>query len=147
MSTAFFQITLKLFLLRERNERLEFLVLRDRKSQWGDLPGGRLEKGEILKPLNVALNREIREELGESVSIRVDKEPFFIFGTVMADGGHEALGIAYTGTLESGEVELSDEHDLMEWVDVKTYDPSPLFHGHMRDAVIRFQTIQNNEKQ
>lgn len=137
MNPAFFQITLKLFLIKEG----KFLVLKDRKSQFGDLPGGRLGEKEIYSPLTEALAREVCEELGDEIEYMVSDEPVFIFPMKMWSGGHEALGISFVGFYESGDIVLSDEHDFMEWVDLLTYDPSLLFSEHMLDAVNKFLTM------
>jgi hypothetical protein len=57
MTPGFFQISLKLFLMRGD----ELLILRDRASKYGDLPGGRLGETEIYLPFPESLGREIRE--------------------------------------------------------------------------------------
>lgn len=137
MNPAFFQITLKLFLIKEG----QFLVLRDRKSGFGDLPGGRLGEKEIYEPLTTALAREVGEELGDEIQYMVSDEPAFIFPMKMWSGGYEALGIAFVGFYDSGEIDLSDEHDHMEWVDLISYDPADLFSEHMLDAVRKFLTM------
>lgn len=137
MTPGFFQITLKVFLLRP-GANPEFLVLRDRESQMGDLPGGRLSESEIYEPFKDAIAREMREELGE-VAYRLAEEPAFYFGHRIRNGGHPALGIAFTAEYLGGEIALSDEHDWMAWVPAKTYVPAPLFQEHMLSAVLRFQ--------
>lgn len=63
MKPGFFQITLKVVLVKER----DFLVLRDAQTQQGDLPGGRLAQAEFYEPWADSLYRELREELGSSV--------------------------------------------------------------------------------
>jgi len=135
MTPGFFQITQKVFLIRGD----DFLVLRDRKTQFGDLPGGRLAANEIYEPLEHAIAREMREELG-NVDYRLQAEPAFLFPHRIQDGGHPALGIAYIAKYLGGDPTLSDEHDWMSWANIREYDPRPLFCEHMLDAVLRFQS-------
>lgn len=137
MTPGFFQITLKVFLHRNKAEP-EFLVLRDKDSQVGDLPGGRLSEMEIYEPFKDSIAREMREELGD-VSYKLVEEPAFYFGHRIRNGGHPALGIAFTAEYLGGEIRLSDEHDWMAWVPAATYAPAPLFEEHMLSAVLRFQ--------
>ena len=135
MTPGFFQISLKLFLMRGD----ELLILRDRASKYGDLPGGRLGETEIYLPFPESLGREIREELGESVRYSLNPEPLFVFPHKMI-AGHEALGIAFIGRYEGGEIELSEEHGQMKWENVRSFDPRSVFFAHLLDAVLRFQS-------
>ncbi len=139
MNPAQFQITLKLFLIRNKS----LLVLRDRKSGLGDLPGGRLGEGEIFQPFTVSLAREVSEELGEDIEYRVSDEPAFLFPMKMWADGSEALGIAFIGFFDEGNIELSDEHDQMFWVDLDTWNPGGLFKDYMLDACHRFLRLYN----
>lgn len=138
MTPGFFQITLKVFLLRKASSGQEFLVLKDKDSQMGDLPGGRLAEPEIYESFSDAIAREMREELG-AVEYRLREEPAFYFGHRIRNGGHPALGIAFTAEYLGGDIVLSDEHDWMSWVNLKDYDPRGLFQEHMLSAVLRFQ--------
>ncbi|HNH08033.1 MAG TPA: NUDIX hydrolase, partial [Leptospiraceae bacterium] len=62
-----FQITQKLFLRKGQ----KLLVLRDRKSGLGDLPGGRMTEKEFFSDWKESLKRELVEELGSSFSIKI----------------------------------------------------------------------------
>jgi len=136
---AFFQITLKLFLI-DNEGRL--LILRDRKSGLGDLPGGRLGKGEIYNSWMDSLNREIIEELGSDIEYTVSEDPIFCFPHYMISDQCEGLGIAYTGKFIKGSIVLSDEHDYMEWADPESYSFENLYRDHMLDAVLKFTDMR-----
>ncbi|MDF3820703.1 NUDIX domain-containing protein [Leptospira sp. 96542] len=126
-----FQITQKLF-LRKGNM---LLVMRDRKSGHGDLPGGRMNEDEFFENWMDSIQREILEELGSNVKISVNSEPLFVHKHRVEDGNLPCIIIGYSAELLAGEITLSDEHDFMDWVDVRSYDPSSLFSEYMLDAV------------
>lgn len=137
MTPGFFQITLKVFLIRRADEP-EFLVLKDSESQLGDLPGGRLAEQEIEEPFRDSIAREMREELGR-IEYELTEDPLFYFPHRIRNGGYPALGIAFLARYKSGNIELSEEHDSAEWVGVKSYRPEILFTEHLLSAVRRFQ--------
>jgi 8-oxo-dGTP pyrophosphatase MutT (NUDIX family) len=128
---GFFQITQKLFL--RDGEML--LVMRDRKSGFGDLPGGRMDEDEFYNDWMISIDREIREELGSEVKIKVNPKPFMFHKHRVNEGNHPCVIIGYHAELISGKIRMSDEHDFMEWVNINNYNPSPLFTEYMLDAV------------
>ncbi|ABZ95642.1 Hypothetical protein LBF_3173 [Leptospira biflexa serovar Patoc strain 'Patoc 1 (Ames)'] len=128
---GFFQITQKLF-LRDGDS---LLVLRDQKSGHGDLPGGRMNEDEFFDDWTQSIFREINEELGEDINIEVNPIPIFVHKHRVNDGNFPCIIIAYNAKLIDGNVKLSDEHDYMEWVDIKKFDPKNLFSEYMLDAV------------
>jgi 8-oxo-dGTP pyrophosphatase MutT (NUDIX family) len=128
---GFFQITQKLF-LRDGDS---LLVLRDQKSGHGDLPGGRMNEDEFFDDWTQSIFREINEELGEDINREVNPIPIFVHKHRVNDGNFPCIIIAYDAKLIDGNVKLSDEHDYMEWVDIKKFDPKNLFSEYMLDAV------------
>ncbi|TGN17102.1 NUDIX domain-containing protein [Leptospira idonii] len=128
---GFFQITQKLF-LRDGNK---LLVMRDKKSGHGDLPGGRMNDDEFFDDWMKSVYREIEEELGKNVRIQVEPKPIFIHKHRVNEGNHPCIIVAYHAKLVSGEIQISDEHDYMNWVSVSDYDPSELFSEYMLEAV------------
>lgn len=131
---GFFQITQKLFL--RDGDRL--LVLRDRKSGYGDLPGGRMDEDEFFGDWQESLKRELTEELGEGFTVEIEPEPFLIHKHRVTEGNHPCVIVGYKGRFMGGQFTMSEEHDLMEWVDVRSYDPSPLFEDYMLSAVRKY---------
>ncbi len=128
---GFFQITQKLFLRKGD----ELLILRDRKSGLGDLPGGRMNEDEFYQDWNLSMEREIEEELGSNVQIRVSPKPLFIHKHRVNEGNFPCIIIAYHAEFLGGEIQLSEEHDYIAWENVHSYNPSPLFSEYMLDAV------------
>lgn len=131
---GFFQITQKVF-IRKKNL---LLVLRDRKSQIGDLPGGRISEDEFFADWLMSVRRELVEELGGGCIINVEAEPFLVNKHIVEDGKHPCIILAYKAEFVSGQVVISEEHDLFEWVDVFSYKPETLFKGFMLEVVQKY---------
>ncbi|WP_061247983.1 NUDIX domain-containing protein [Leptospira alstonii] len=128
---GFFQITQKLFLRKGD----ELLILRDRKSGLGDLPGGRMNEDEFFEDWTLSMKREIEEELGSQVRIKISPKPLFVHKHRVNEGNFPCVIIAYHAEFLEGEIILSDEHDYIAWERVQSYKPSPLFTEYMLDAV------------
>ena len=69
-----FQITQKVFI---RNGNL-LLVMKDKKSGAGDLPGGRMNEDEFFLDWMDSLNRELIEELGSNFQVKINPVPIFV---------------------------------------------------------------------
>ncbi|HMV77247.1 MAG TPA: NUDIX hydrolase [Leptospiraceae bacterium] len=126
-----FQITQKLFLRKGQ----KLLVLRDRKSGLGDLPGGRMTEKEFFSDWKESLKRELVEELGSSFSIKIHDDIILVHRHRVNADNHPCIILGYEGEFLSGEPVMSDEHDFMEWVDINTYNPENLFSEYMLEAV------------
>lgn len=135
MEPGLFQISLKLFVVRGG----DFLVLRERETGRGDLPGGRLAPSEFYEDWQRSIAREVLEELGPDVRLRVEPDPLFVFPHFILSAGRDALGVAYRADFEGGEIRLSDEHDAYRWEPIGGYDPGGFFSEHVARAVRRFQ--------
>ncbi|TGK11617.1 NUDIX hydrolase [Leptospira fletcheri] len=132
---GFFQITQKVFLRRGA----ELLVLRDRKSGFGDLPGGRMNEDEFYGDWLDSLSRELTEEMGTSCKLRVRPNPIFVHKHRVSEGNHPCIILAYHAEFLEGEIVLSEEHDYIAWVNAETYDPTELFYEYMLDAMLLYQ--------
>lgn len=130
-----FEITLKVFLV----DGDQFMVLHDRASGEGDLPGGRLGPAEISANWIESIDRELSEELGPGARWRVSPEPIFMWPHRFPSTGQYGLGIAFLGVWEGGVVTLSDEHDGWAWLPLDSTEVTGWFHGTMLGAVRRFQ--------
>lgn len=128
---GFFQITQKAFI---RNGKY-LLVLRDKKSGEGDLPGGRMNQEEFFGDWLDSLKREIREELGTSFQVSIEPNIILIHKHLVNLGNHPCVIFGYHAKYISGELSISDEHDYYEWVDVYTFKPQVLFSEYMLEAV------------
>lgn len=83
--------------------------LDDHKPNVWETPGGGMDAEE---PPQKALEREIMEETGLSVSIL---EPFNVF-TFKKDTGEFKVGITFICDYINGEVKISSEHSEYRWI-------------------------------
>lgn len=137
MEPGFFQITLKVFLVKDN----QFLILRDAIAQTGDLPGGRLSQTEFYQSWNDAIRRELREELGPAVQYTLHESSLFHFPHRILSAQTDALGIAFRADYQAGLIQISDEHDYFAWVPLDSYDPTGFFAPSMAAAVRQFQAL------
>jgi 8-oxo-dGTP diphosphatase len=128
---GFFQITQKVF-LRKGNS---LLIMKDRKSGYGDLPGGRMDETEFFEDWMLSVKRELEEEMGKLFQYDIEPRPFLIHKHRVTEGNHPCVIIGYKAIYKGGEIVLSDEHEFMEWVDVNTYKPESFFEDYMLEAV------------
>ena len=125
-----YQVSLKVFL---KNDEGKFLFLKNangigKHSDRYDLPGGRMEAGEVDIPIFEALKREIYEELGTDIKYEIEPRPIGLAqSTVIEDSGPiPVLYVMFMGNFLGGEIRISDEHksfvwDPMDGVDLHDY--------------------------
>lgn len=108
-----YQITVKALLFRDG----KLLVLTS-PDGYLDFPGGRVDASEQHLTWEESLAREIREELGEAVRIRVGETAFVTKRAYTLSGtSHYVAAIYFNAEYTDGEIALSDEHSHAEWVD------------------------------
>ena len=106
-----FEIGIKLFVKRGE----EFLVLIANNTKKGDFPGGRIGLKDSLFKQEESMRREILEELGDKIKLRVSREPVFTFPYTSKQATQEVLGLAHLAEYVEGEFSLSDEHERFFW--------------------------------
>lgn len=105
-----FQITLKI-LLWDKNF---FLYLKDKVSNTGDLPGGRIYQNELYQ-FEEALKREIQEELGD-IQYEIHPDPVFAFPHFIQKDKKDAIALLFSGKYLGGQISLSEEHSEYKWI-------------------------------
>lgn len=88
------------------------------KGKW-DVPGGRIQPEEKLLD---GLKREVKEESGLEVAPGPVLGVFETFPTIKGEPCH-IVRIYFRCEAKSGEVSLSGDHDMYEWIDPKNYAP------------------------
>ncbi|HEY4161383.1 MAG TPA: NUDIX domain-containing protein [Candidatus Saccharimonadales bacterium] len=86
-----------------------------------DFPGGRVDTGERDLTWEESLEREVAEELGADLRIKVG-ETAFVTKRAYTSGGtaYAVAAIYFWAEYQSGQVALSDEHAHFEWVNPAT---------------------------
>ncbi len=87
------------------------------KEEW-DIPGGRIEFGEIPE---VSLKREVKEECGINIDII---KPISIWTFFKNNKKTQVVGVTMLCKYKSGKVKLSDEHMNFKWInpeEIKNY--------------------------
>jgi 8-oxo-dGTP diphosphatase len=131
---GFFQITQKAFI--RKGDLL--LVMRDKKSGEGDLPGGRMNQNEFFENWIDSLKRELEEELGTSMILKISEDVVLIHKHRVNLGNHPCVILGYDCEYISGEINISDEHDFFEWVDIKTFKAETFYSEYMLEAVSKY---------
>lgn len=81
-----------------------------------DFPGGRISEGEETIPFTEVVKRELAEELGNMLQYSVGNlafvtKRFYTFN----NQDHHIVALYYEATLESGTIQLSEEHSEFKW--------------------------------
>jgi len=109
---AYFEVTVKILL----NKGGKILALTT-AGGFLDFPGGRIDQTEVEMPFAEVLKREIAEELGEDIKFEVNNLAFVTRRQYTKNGQvYRTLAIFYEAQYISGEIILSDEHTVGEWV-------------------------------
>lgn len=137
MTPGWFQVTLKLILWQDD----QFLALKDAQSKLGDLPGGRIGQDELYD-FHGALQRELREELGNDIQTSISPEPVHVFPHFVVKDNAPAIAVLFEGTLQSGTPALSNEHSEMRWMSPDD-DLMLLFSGTMLDGLRKYLEHRN----
>ena len=102
----------------------KLLILQDSEGLW-ELPGGRVEKQEIFKPLEEILARETAEELGKQFQYETGSvfhawirkpDPLENIAPVYRDNDFCIFLVGIRCTYKSGDVTLSPEHAGFRWI-------------------------------
>ncbi len=138
-------VAVKVFLLDSEGN---FLITKDQFGDW-DIPGGRLREQDFNIPLDLVVERKIKEEIGESVKYRLGDPVVFMRherNEILPSGDKDRrriFAIGYTAQYQGGEINLGKSHNQYEWVSVKTFEPETRFTGGWLQGVKDFQARYN----
>jgi len=121
-------VAVKIFLEKDG----KFLIMKDSFGDW-DLPGGRIKKDEFDVDLEKIIARKMSEELGGDIKYTLGKPLVFMrHQRVEQASGNPTVrifAIGYQASLGQGDINLSDRHTEMKWVDPNDFDPAKYFTG------------------
>jgi 8-oxo-dGTP diphosphatase len=119
-------VAVKVFLRDEQ----QLLITHDVFGSW-DLPGGRIRVNEFNTPLESVVARKVQEELGTDVRYTLGQPVvFFRVERKEHDKNDQIVrifAVGYEARYEGGDVQLSEHHDQMEWVDIRSFEPGHYF--------------------
>lgn len=119
---ALYEVACKAILKKQNN----ILLLLTNKGHY-DFPGGRMDKSEMNLKLNVVLEREIEEELGNGVKFKINNVAFVCKRYFKRDNlEHHILAIYYLVDYISGDIKVSDEHTEYKWIEPKSIFNEPI---------------------
>ncbi len=124
-----------------------FLIVKEAKVSAGyaeryglwDLPGGRVNIGESLAE---ALNREITEEVGESIDYEMIGPVCKYVRTIGGYDGKKLIQVAcivHLALLKNREVALSDEHNEYRWVTIEEIRDSSEYKADFKEIFEKSQ--------
>ncbi len=134
-------VAVKVFLEREG----KLLILKDNFGDW-DLPGGRIKKDEFETPLDQIIKRKMSEELGDDVRYTIGKPVVFMRHerqeAISGNPTVRIFAVGYSGTLNSGEIKISQRHTEFLWVDPKNFKPENYFKGGWLKGVQEYLALR-----
>ena len=103
------------------------LLIQDAWDYW-ELPGGRIKAHEFRKPLEETVGRKIREELGDEVKYSGLKQTGTFFQVERLELGKKVriFAVGFEAQYDGGKIKLGDDHNKLQWVDVRTFRPLEL---------------------
>jgi len=118
---AKFHVHLKVIM---KNKKGQYLLLQSnsRKARWrgsNDLPGGRINKDEII-------DREIKEEVGPRIKYNLRPDPVSLAKIRYAQEP-ERFYVLFEAHYLSGKIKLSDEHIGYTWQEVNRHNINKIF--------------------
>ena len=110
----------------------KLLITHDIFGSW-DIPGGRIKPDEFEKPLELIIERKIKEELGPEVKYQLGQAKVF-FRHEREEHGMSGkkvriFAVGFEAKYLGGEIKLGDHHDKMEWVNLNEFKPENYFTG------------------
>lgn len=118
---ANFEVSLK-FIIKDKARKTLILKMPKNSSMAGfyDFPGGRIKENEKLVPFSKIIKRELHEELGNKINLKIKETP-------VAIARHEYISkntnkkkyifwVFFEAIMKSGEVKISSEHEDYNWV-------------------------------
>ena len=136
-------VAVKVFLEKDG----KFLIAKDNFGVW-DLPGGRIKKDEFETPMQDIVKRKVSEELGVGVKYKLGEPIVFMrHERVEHAPGNPTVrifAVGYQADLISGEIELSERHTEILWVDPGAFKPENYFTGGWLKGVQEYLIIKNS---
>jgi len=132
-----FHVGLKVFI----NKNNSLLIVRESEKyksggKW-ELPGGRINQDESNKSLETILKRELSEELGRNLKVKIGK--LFSVWRRLTHPDAQIFLVGLNCIYENGDVKLSDEHIDYAWIKAKEINKYKFVDGYKKQIVKYFK--------
>lgn len=140
-----FEVALKL-ILKDKKGKMLILKLPKTSSMasFYDLPGGRIQEGEIKTPFLKIIKREIKEELGPKFVYEINEMPVAISRqkrvSRIDNKIHFIFAIFFEAKFGKGEIILSSEHKNYIWAKINKNNYKNYFLAGMREGIAQYVT-------
>jgi len=130
-----FHVGLKAFIDKDKS----LLIVRESKKyksggKW-ELPGGRINKDEINQTLEKILERELSEELGWSLKVKIGK--LFSVWRRMTHPDAKVFLVGFNCIYKNGNIKLSSEHINYVWIKAKEINKYKFADGY-KEQIIKY---------
>ena len=118
---ASIEVSLK-FIVKDKAGRILVLKMPKTSSMAGfyDFPGGRIKESEKSAPFSKIIKRELNEELGDKVDLKIIETPVAIcrhnYLLKTTKKKQYIFWIFFEARFKDGEIKLSDEHEDYSWI-------------------------------
>lgn len=134
-----FHISLKLLL---KNDKGEMLLLKSisKNKEWHDtwdLPGGRINKDEIDVGFHEAIDREIKEEVGE-IEYVLRADPVSLSKCSYEHDDSQRFFILFEAKYIKGEIKVSEEHSGYAWKKITSKNAEENFHQVIKQLMVNY---------
>lgn len=129
---AKFEVSLK-FIIKDKDGRILLLKMPDNSQMAGyyDLPGGRIKESEKTDNLKTVAKRELTEELGKKVRLKIKENPIAVgrhtYKSKETGAKKLIFWVLFEAVWEKGEIKISSEHKDYIWKHVHRADLRKLF--------------------
>lgn len=139
-----FEVSLKILLRNNKNEYLLLKTGKDGSLFAGkfDLPGGRINKGELNLPFEKLIRREVSEEAGGGIRYKLRQDPVSLC-MYKYPGEISRFFILFEAKYISGDVVISDEHIGYEWKKLKKVEIKKIFPKVIHKLIMNYLEWNN----
>ena len=133
-----FKVSLKILL---KNKSGKILILKSASKKWfkdfWDLPGGRIDKKEVMTKFHKLIKREIKEEIGSNVKYKLRPDPVSL-SKYRFPSSSCTLYILFEAKFISGKIKISKEHLSYKCENLNKISIEKIFHKSLKNLMINY---------
>jgi 8-oxo-dGTP diphosphatase len=148
MAHANFNVSLKVILVNDKKQILGLKAsYKASFAGFYDLPGGRIDIGELHQDFTKTLKRELKEEIG-NIKLQLEDKPitalkYIVPGKFVKNKKDLSMVyIFFVAKYISGKIKLSNEHEGLEWLNVNKANASKYFYKNFLGGVEQYLDLK-----